>query len=98
MIGVDKDIILQAVSLLEHVDKEDHARTLETLIHKYNENDDNYELLDSIECEEFKKELTDIDLYTCTISNQSFFLYGHPFYKNCLLYFRISFCHWRFIT
>ena len=55
MIGADKDIILQAVSLLEHVDKEDHARTLETLIHKNNGHDDNCELLDSIECDEFKK-------------------------------------------
>ena len=62
MIGADKEIILKAVSLLEHVDKEDHARTLETLIHKYNGHDDNYELLDSIECDEFKKELEDIDL------------------------------------
>ena len=62
MIGADKDIILQAVSLLEHVDEEDHARTLKTLIHKYNGYDDNYELLDSIECEKFKKNLEDIDL------------------------------------
>ena len=37
--GADKDIIIQSVSLLEHVDEEDHARTLETLIHKYNGND-----------------------------------------------------------
>ena len=43
MIGVDKDIILKEVYLLEHVDEEDHARTLETLIHKYNGHDDNYE-------------------------------------------------------
>ena len=48
MIGADKYIILKAVSLLEHIYEEDHARTLETLIHKYNGHDDNYELLDSI--------------------------------------------------
>ena len=63
MTRADKDIILQALSLLEHVDEEDHARTLEKLIHKYNGHDDNYEFLDSIECDEFKKELEDIDLY-----------------------------------
>ena len=33
MTGADKDIILQAVSLLENVDEENHARTLEALIH-----------------------------------------------------------------
>ena len=32
------------------------------MIHKYNGHDDNYGLLDSIECDEFKKELEDIDL------------------------------------
>ena len=48
MIRKDKDIILKAVSQLKHVDEEDHARTLETLIHKYNGHDDNYEFLDSI--------------------------------------------------
>ena len=61
MTGADKDIILQAVSLLENVDEEDHAHTLETLIHEYNAPDNNYELLDSIECDEFKKELEEID-------------------------------------
>ena len=34
MTGADKYIILEAVSLLENVDEEDHARTLETLIHE----------------------------------------------------------------
>ena len=34
MTGADKDIILQAVSLLESVDEEDHIRTLEILIHE----------------------------------------------------------------
>ena len=43
MTGADKDIILQAVSLLENVDEEDNARTIETLIHKYNGPDNNYE-------------------------------------------------------
>ena len=57
MTGADKYIIIQAVSLLENVDEEDHARTLETLIHEYNAPDNNYELLYSIECDEFKKEL-----------------------------------------
>ena len=63
MTGADKDIIIQAVSLLENLDEEDHIRTLETLIHEYNAPDNNYELLNSIECDEFKKELEDIDLY-----------------------------------
>ena len=67
MIGKDKDIILKSVSLLKHVDEEDHARTLETLIHQYDGHGNTYELLDSIESDEFKKELTDIDLDTCTI-------------------------------
>ena len=62
MTGADKDIIFQAVSLLENVDEEDHIRTLETLIHEYTAPDNNYELLDSIECDEFKKELENIDL------------------------------------
>ena len=62
MTGADKDIILQAVSLLENVYEENHARTLEALIHEYNAPDNNYELLDSIECDEFKKELENIDL------------------------------------
>ena len=56
MIGADKEIILKAVSLLEHVDEENHARTLETLIHQYDGHGDNYELFDSIESDEFKKE------------------------------------------
>ena len=43
------------------MDEEDHARTLETLIHEYNAPDNNYELLNSIECEEFNKELEEID-------------------------------------
>ena len=51
MTGADKDIILQAVYLLENVDEEDHARTLETLIYEYNAPDNNYELLNSIECD-----------------------------------------------
>ena len=63
MNGADKDIILQAVSLLENVDEENHAPTLETLIHEYNTPDNNYEFLDSIECDKFKKELENIDLY-----------------------------------
>ena len=62
MTGADKDIIIQAVSLLENVDKEDHIHTLETLIYEYTAPDNNYELLDSIECDEFKKELENIDL------------------------------------
>ena len=43
MIGKDKDIILKAVSLLKHVDEEDHARTLEILIHQYDEHGDTFE-------------------------------------------------------
>ena len=50
MTGANKDIILQAISLLENVDEENHARTLEALIHEYDASDNNYELLDSIEC------------------------------------------------
>ena len=61
MTGADKSIILQAISLLENVDKEDHARTLEALIHEYDVPDNHYEFLDSIECDEFKKELENID-------------------------------------
>ena len=61
MNGADKNIILQAVSLLENVDKEDYARTLEALIHEYDVPDNHYKLLDSIECDEFKKELENID-------------------------------------
>ena len=61
MTGADKEIILQEVSLMENVDEEDHARTLETLIHQYNAPDNNYELLNSIECDKFKKELEEID-------------------------------------
>ena len=49
MIGADKDMILEAVSQLKHVDEEDHARTLETLIHQYDGHGDTYELLESIE-------------------------------------------------
>ena len=67
MIGADKDIIPKAVSLMEYVDEEYHARTIETLIHQYDGHGDNYELLDSMESDEFKTELEDIDLDTCTI-------------------------------
>ena len=67
MIGTDKDMILEAVSQLKHVDEEDHERNLERLIHQYDEHGDTFELLDSIESDEFKKELTGIDLDTCTI-------------------------------
>ena len=69
MIRADKDMILEALYQLKHVDEEDHARTLERLIHQYNEHGDTFELLDSIESDEFKKELTYIDLGTCTIKN-----------------------------
>ena len=55
MIGADKDMILEALSLMEHVNEEDHARTLESLIRQYDEHSDTYELLDSIESDEFKK-------------------------------------------
>ena len=48
MTGADKDIIIQAVSLLENVDEENHACTLEALIHEYDAPDNHYELLDSI--------------------------------------------------
>ena len=61
MTGADKNIILQAISLLENVDEEDHERTFEALIDEYHVPDTNYELLDSIECDEFKKELENID-------------------------------------
>ena len=71
MIGKYKDMILEAVSLLKHVDEEDHVRTLEILIHQYDEHGDTYELLDSIQSDKFKKELTDIDLDTCTIENEN---------------------------
>ena len=71
MIGKDKDMILEAVSLLKHVDEEDHARTLERLIHKYDEHGDTFELLDSIESDKFKKELKDIDMDTCIIENEN---------------------------
>ena len=71
MSGADKDIILQAVSLLENVDEEDHAHTLETLIHEYNAPDNNYELLDSIECDKFKKELEAIDKKSAKKKGQS---------------------------
>ena len=37
MIGEDKYMILEAVSQLKHVDEEYHARTLERLIHQYDE-------------------------------------------------------------
>ena len=49
MIGADKDMILEAVSQLKHVDEEDHKRTSERLIHQYDEHGDTFELLDSIE-------------------------------------------------
>ena len=62
MTGANKNIILQAVSLLENVDEENHARTLEAWIHEYDAPDNHYELLDSIECDEFKIELENIDL------------------------------------
>ena len=71
MIGADKDMILEAVSQLKHVDEGDHARTLEIFIHKYDEHGDTFELLDSIESDKFKKELTDIDLDTCNIENEN---------------------------
>ena len=50
--------ILQAMSLLENVDEEDHERTLEALIDGYDAPNTDYELLDSIECD---KELEDVD-------------------------------------
>ena len=62
-------MILEAVSQLKHVDEEYHTRTIERLIHQYDEHGDTFELLDSIESDEFKKELTDIDLDTCNREN-----------------------------
>ena len=41
------------------------------MIHQYDGQDDTYELLDSIESDEFMKELKDIDLDTCTINNEN---------------------------
>ena len=64
-------MILEIVSQLKHVYEEDHARTLDRLIHQYDEHGDTFELLDSMESDEFKKELTDIDLDTCTIENEN---------------------------
>ena len=58
MIRKDKDMILEAVSLLKHVDEEYHSHTLEKLIHQYDEHGDTFELLDSIESDKFKKQLT----------------------------------------
>ena len=55
MIGTDKDMILEAVSQLKQVDEEDHERNLERFIHQYDEHGDTFELLDSIESDEFKK-------------------------------------------
>ena len=43
------------------MDEEDHERTLEALIDDYDVPNTDYELLDSIECDEFKKELEDVD-------------------------------------
>ena len=43
IIGADKYMILEAVYQLKHVDEEDHARTLEILIHKYDEYGDTFE-------------------------------------------------------
>ena len=48
MTRADRKIILQAISLLENVDEEDHERTLEALIDEYHVPNINYELLDSI--------------------------------------------------
>ena len=45
--------------------------TLERLIQQYDEHGDTFEVLDSIESDEFKKELTYIDLDTCTIKNEN---------------------------
>ena len=61
MTGADKNIIIQLISLLENVDEEDHEHTLEALIDEYHVPDTNYELLDSIECDEFKKKLEDVE-------------------------------------
>ena len=71
MIGTDKDMILEALSQLKHVYKKDHERTLERLIPQYDEHGDTFELLDSIESDEFKKDSIDIDLDTCTIKNEN---------------------------
>ena len=59
MTGADRRIILQAISLLENVDEENHERTLEALIDEYDVPNSDYELLDSIECDE---KLEDVDL------------------------------------
>ena len=48
-------MIIEAVSLLKHVDEEDHASTLESLIRQYDEHGDTYELLDSIESKDLRK-------------------------------------------
>ena len=48
MTGADRRIILQAISLLENVDEDDHERTLEALIDEYDVPNTDYELLDSI--------------------------------------------------
>ena len=58
MTGVDRRIIIQVMSLLENVDEEDHERTLEALIDEYDVPNTDYEVLDSIECDE---ELEDVD-------------------------------------
>ena len=42
-------MILEAVSQLKHVYEEDHERTLERLMHQYDEHGDTFELLDLIE-------------------------------------------------
>ena len=44
------------------MDEEDNERTLEALIDEYNVPNTDYEFLDSIECDKFKKESEDVDL------------------------------------
>ena len=46
MIGADRTIILQLMSLLKNVDEEDHESFLQGLIDDYNDSNTNYELLD----------------------------------------------------
>ena len=59
MIGADRTIIFQLMSLLKNLDEEDHERTLQGLIDDYNDPNTDYELLDSIEYDEV---LEDVDL------------------------------------
>ena len=73
MDGMDKDKICEAVSQLKYKDEAYHERMIARLIHEYDDYGSSCEGdgMDSTDSDEFKKLLTESDLYICLVDMEN---------------------------